>query len=267
MRRRTGAHAHTPGTPTATSTYADERGRPFVELVARIGDDAPATVVDLGCGPGNLTALLAERWPAAEVPRASTQPRDDRRGPRDRPRDRLRGRRRAGLAAGRARRRPRLQRHPAVGARPPRPAARRCWPRSGPAAGSPSRCRATSTSPATPSAPSSPPTPPYDAHTAWRRGAVRARRRRPTSRCCTGLGCDVDAWETTYLHVLHRRGPGVHLGQRHRRPAHAPGAARRPPPGVRGGVQGAAARGLPRDRRHGSCCRSGGSSWSRRTPR
>ena len=48
-------------------TYADERGRPFVELVARIGAEAPATVVDLGCGPGNLTALLQERWPAADI--------------------------------------------------------------------------------------------------------------------------------------------------------------------------------------------------------
>ena len=53
--------------PDRYLTYADERGRPFVELVARIGAVAPATVVDLGCGPGNLTGLLAERWPAAHV--------------------------------------------------------------------------------------------------------------------------------------------------------------------------------------------------------
>ena len=48
-------------------TYADERGRPFVELLARVGASDPAEVVDLGCGPGNLTALLAQRWPAAHV--------------------------------------------------------------------------------------------------------------------------------------------------------------------------------------------------------
>lgn len=47
--------------------YAGERGRPFLELLARIGADAPATVVDLGCGPGNMTRLLADRWPAARV--------------------------------------------------------------------------------------------------------------------------------------------------------------------------------------------------------
>jgi trans-aconitate 2-methyltransferase len=53
--------------PDRYLTYADERGRPFVELVARVGADAPATVVDLGCGPGNLTTLLRERWPQATV--------------------------------------------------------------------------------------------------------------------------------------------------------------------------------------------------------
>ena len=53
--------------PERYLTYADERGRPFVELVARIGAATPRTVVDLGCGPGNLTRLLAERWPDATV--------------------------------------------------------------------------------------------------------------------------------------------------------------------------------------------------------
>ena len=53
--------------PERYLTYADERGRPFVELVARVGAEAPATVVDLGCGPGNLTRLLVDRWPAAHV--------------------------------------------------------------------------------------------------------------------------------------------------------------------------------------------------------
>ena len=48
-------------------TYADERGRPFVELVGRIGAESPTTVVDLGCGPGNLTTLLRRRWPNARV--------------------------------------------------------------------------------------------------------------------------------------------------------------------------------------------------------
>ena len=53
--------------PERYLTYADERGRPFVELVARVGAEAPATVVDLGCGPGNLTTLLRDRWPEADI--------------------------------------------------------------------------------------------------------------------------------------------------------------------------------------------------------
>ena len=53
--------------PERYLTYADERGRPFVELVARVGAEAPASVVDLGCGPGNLTTLLRDRWPEADI--------------------------------------------------------------------------------------------------------------------------------------------------------------------------------------------------------
>ena len=60
--------------PDRYLTYADERGRPFVELLARIDADDPATVVDLGCGPGNLTALLAARWPGAVVRGVDSSP-------------------------------------------------------------------------------------------------------------------------------------------------------------------------------------------------
>jgi trans-aconitate 2-methyltransferase len=47
--------------------FADERGRPFHDLLARVGAKEPRLVVDLGCGPGTLTRLLAERWPQARV--------------------------------------------------------------------------------------------------------------------------------------------------------------------------------------------------------
>ena len=53
--------------PDRYLVYADERGRPFVDLLGRIAAEAPRRVVDLGCGPGNLTALLAERWSDADV--------------------------------------------------------------------------------------------------------------------------------------------------------------------------------------------------------
>lgn len=51
--------------PTTYASYSAERGRPFADLVGRVR--ATARVVDLGCGPGALTATLAERWPAARV--------------------------------------------------------------------------------------------------------------------------------------------------------------------------------------------------------
>ena len=54
--------------------FADERGRPFVELLGRIAADAPRTVVDLGCGPGNLTGLLKQRWRSAHVTGLDSSP-------------------------------------------------------------------------------------------------------------------------------------------------------------------------------------------------
>jgi trans-aconitate 2-methyltransferase len=53
--------------PDRYLVYADERGRPFVDLLHRIDAEAPGHVVDLGCGPGTLTSLLAARWPGADV--------------------------------------------------------------------------------------------------------------------------------------------------------------------------------------------------------
>lgn len=47
--------------------FDDLRLRPALDLLARIAAEAPATLADLGCGPGNVTRLLAQRWPAAEV--------------------------------------------------------------------------------------------------------------------------------------------------------------------------------------------------------
>jgi len=60
--------------PVAYLTYADERGRPFVDLLARVPATEPRTAVDLGCGPGNLTALLAQRWPGAAVVGVDSSP-------------------------------------------------------------------------------------------------------------------------------------------------------------------------------------------------
>ncbi|MGC4771309.1 trans-aconitate 2-methyltransferase [Micromonospora sp. DT44] len=53
--------------PTTYLRYSDERSRPFYDLLSRVPAVRPRTVVDLGCGPGQLTATLAERWPDARV--------------------------------------------------------------------------------------------------------------------------------------------------------------------------------------------------------
>ncbi len=55
-------------------TFAGERGRPFADLLARVRVDEPQDVVDLGCGPGNLTASLAEIWPSARVRGVDSSP-------------------------------------------------------------------------------------------------------------------------------------------------------------------------------------------------
>ena len=53
--------------PRTYSQFNDERSRPFFDLVGQIRADAPRRVVDLGCGTGELTATLADRWPGATV--------------------------------------------------------------------------------------------------------------------------------------------------------------------------------------------------------
>ena len=53
--------------PAQYLSFADERARPFFDLAGRIAATSPRSVVDLGCGPGQLTASLAARWPDADV--------------------------------------------------------------------------------------------------------------------------------------------------------------------------------------------------------
>jgi trans-aconitate 2-methyltransferase len=53
--------------PQKYGQFSDERSRPFFDLVAQVRAESPRCVVDLGCGSGELTATLAERWPQAAV--------------------------------------------------------------------------------------------------------------------------------------------------------------------------------------------------------
>lgn len=60
--------------PDVYLAFADDRARPFYDLVARVGAQQPRRVVDLGCGPGNLTGQLARRWPQALVEALDSSP-------------------------------------------------------------------------------------------------------------------------------------------------------------------------------------------------
>ena len=232
--------------PTTYLAFADERSRPFADLIGRIGATAPRRVVDLGCGPGQLTAGLAQRWPDADVLGLDSSPEmiaaaqayadarvrfdvaDLRTWVPDEPVDvivtnatlqwvpdhlgllpRLVGRAGPGRLAG------------APGSRrTSTPRATGCCTSSPGTHGSPTR-------PPASSAPAAP-----DAATYL--GVL------------AGLGLDVDAWETTYLHVLTGPDPVFRwisgTGARPILQALQPRAAR----DVRAGVQGAAPRRVSR---------------------
>ncbi|MEU9173342.1 trans-aconitate 2-methyltransferase [Streptomyces sp. NPDC048420] len=55
--------------PAQYLRHADHRARPFTDLLGRVPDlpSDPPVIADLGCGPGNVTAVLAARWPTARI--------------------------------------------------------------------------------------------------------------------------------------------------------------------------------------------------------
>jgi trans-aconitate 2-methyltransferase len=55
--------------PAQYLRHAGHRARPFADLLARVPGlpGEPPRIADLGCGPGNVTAVLAERWPTARI--------------------------------------------------------------------------------------------------------------------------------------------------------------------------------------------------------
>jgi trans-aconitate 2-methyltransferase len=63
-----------PWDPDVYLAFADHRGRPFYDLLSRVNAAAPRRVVDLGCGPGNLTSSLGRRWPDAAIEAVDSSP-------------------------------------------------------------------------------------------------------------------------------------------------------------------------------------------------
>ncbi|MEZ4713439.1 MAG: methyltransferase domain-containing protein [Caldilineaceae bacterium] len=53
--------------PNQYLKFADHRLRPALELLERIPVQAPRVIYDIGCGTGQITRLIAERWPDATV--------------------------------------------------------------------------------------------------------------------------------------------------------------------------------------------------------
>ncbi|MTE13814.1 trans-aconitate 2-methyltransferase [Nocardia aurantiaca] len=60
--------------PDKYLAFDDLRARPFFDLMGRVGADQPRRVVDVGCGPGNLTVTLAQRWPGAALEAFDSSP-------------------------------------------------------------------------------------------------------------------------------------------------------------------------------------------------
>jgi len=64
---KSGSRASTSWDPNQYRRYSDYRLRPALDLIERIPVAAPRSIIDLGCGTGNVTRLLARRWPEASV--------------------------------------------------------------------------------------------------------------------------------------------------------------------------------------------------------
>lgn len=60
--------------PDRYRRFETERTQPAIDLLTRIRRGSARTAVDLGCGPGNSTELLARRFPEAQVTGVDTSP-------------------------------------------------------------------------------------------------------------------------------------------------------------------------------------------------
>ncbi len=69
MNGSSGGHSCSSGDwdPGLYMKFGDERTRPSIDLVSRIDIENPKTIIDIGCGPGNSTRILHQRWPESRI--------------------------------------------------------------------------------------------------------------------------------------------------------------------------------------------------------
>jgi trans-aconitate 2-methyltransferase len=60
--------------PEQYTRFEHDRTRPVRDLLAAVPEQSPARAVDLGCGPGNSTQVLRERFPAAAITGLDSSP-------------------------------------------------------------------------------------------------------------------------------------------------------------------------------------------------
>lgn len=60
--------------PNLYLRFTDQRLRPALDLMARVPLTEARAIYDLGCGTGNVTALLLERWPQARITGVDASP-------------------------------------------------------------------------------------------------------------------------------------------------------------------------------------------------
>ncbi|SMC70617.1 methyltransferase domain-containing protein [Sporomusa malonica] len=60
--------------PNLYLKFEKERTQPVIDLISRIEKDNPERIIDIGCGPGNSTRQLKNKWPQADITGLDSSP-------------------------------------------------------------------------------------------------------------------------------------------------------------------------------------------------